>query len=76
MSSSTPVPVVAAIQAIAFILKDHTASKIATLVAKQVTDEVTSKFIRKNLPAKISIIFDKIQELGLISSLRRIRKII
>ncbi|KIK40535.1 hypothetical protein CY34DRAFT_87162 [Suillus luteus UH-Slu-Lm8-n1] len=45
ISSSTPVPVIAAIQAIAFILKDHVASELATLVAKQVTDEVTSKLV-------------------------------
>ncbi|KAG1717354.1 hypothetical protein EDB19DRAFT_2008500 [Suillus lakei] len=45
MSSSTPVPVVAAIRAIAFILKDHAASELATLVAKQVTDDVTSKLV-------------------------------
>lgn len=45
MSSSTPVLVVATIQAVAFILKYHVASELATLVAKQVTDEVTSKLV-------------------------------
>ncbi|KAG2050041.1 hypothetical protein BDR06DRAFT_1011655 [Suillus hirtellus] len=45
MSSSTPVPVVATIWAVAFILKDHAASELATLVTKQVTDDVTSKLV-------------------------------
>lgn len=51
MSSSTPVLVIAAIRAVAFILKDHAASEIATLVAEQVTDEVTSKIVEHVIAA-------------------------
>ncbi|KAG2743516.1 hypothetical protein P692DRAFT_20745645, partial [Suillus brevipes Sb2] len=45
MSNTTPAPVIAATRAVAFILKEHAASELASLVAKQVTDNVTSKLV-------------------------------
>ncbi|KAG1876098.1 hypothetical protein C8R48DRAFT_669300 [Suillus tomentosus] len=58
---------------VAQIIKMH---KVSPWSIAYVACQLRFAFIRKNLLAKISIIFDKIQELGLISILRRIRKII
>jgi len=43
MSNSTPVPVVAAIRAVAFIMKDHVASEIAEKVAEQVAEKAAEQ---------------------------------
>ncbi|KAG0705861.1 hypothetical protein DFH29DRAFT_996514 [Suillus ampliporus] len=53
MHNSTPLPVVLAIRAVAFILKQHVASEVANEVAQQITDSLTPRLVN-NIVAAIA----------------------
>lgn len=54
MSSTMPIHVTLAICAVAFIMKEHIASKIAELAAKPITDNLTAKLV-DHMVAAISL---------------------
>ncbi|KAG2049923.1 hypothetical protein BDR06DRAFT_974877 [Suillus hirtellus] len=67
MSSTTPVHVTSAIRAVAFIMKEHVASEIAELAAKQITDNLTAKLVDHVVAAispQVALIHDASQTLN------------
>src|SRR5437588_1735438 len=51
LSVNTPLPVITATRAVAFILKKHTACEIASAAAKQLTDTLSSRIVNNVIGA-------------------------